>query len=276
VRGYKIRSFPEKNYRSIYINGKTLRLRYDDSKPIEELDFPEFYDVKITEKCNGKCLWCYQDSNPGDKHYMDALKKIDLFFGAMTNNQKPYQVAIGGGEPTMHPNFVDILEKFHNLGITPNYTTNGMHYSNKLLEATKNYCGGVAVSCHDHLYGYWSNFARIMAHEEVHTNLHLIISDKDSIDSFTRTFIEFEDKINYFVLLPHAAQGRAVSKELGIKYLINRLRELESTKIAFGALFYPYLAEYKDEFSLSLYEPEIMSKYLDLGNMQLYKSSFNC
>lgn len=54
----KIRTFPEKNYKAIYFNGKTIRIALDPSKPIQELDFPEFLDVKLTGKCFGKCEYC--------------------------------------------------------------------------------------------------------------------------------------------------------------------------------------------------------------------------
>ena len=65
---------------------------------------------------------------------------------------RPYQVAIGGaGEPTLHPDFCEVLKTSRELDIMPNYTTNGMHLSDKILYATKEYCGGVAVSTHKHL-----------------------------------------------------------------------------------------------------------------------------
>ena len=178
----KIRSFPEHNYRSIYFNGKTIRQRFDISKPIKDLKYPEFYDVKITNKCNSGCGWCYQDSTPDDNHYMDVLDNIDNFFGGMNTNQKPFQVAIGGGEPTMHPDFIKILKKFSDLGITPNYTTNSMHITPEIIKATKKYCGGVAVSCHKHLERFWKPFISNMFNERIKINTHHIISDKKSID----------------------------------------------------------------------------------------------
>ena len=53
----KTREFKEHNYRAIWYNGKTIRIALDPSKPITELDFPEFYDVKLTGKCMGNCEW---------------------------------------------------------------------------------------------------------------------------------------------------------------------------------------------------------------------------
>lgn len=273
--GIKIRSFPKENYRGIYFKGITIRQIYDTSKPISDLEYPEFYDVKITGKCNGQCPWCYQDSKPENNHYIDAIEKINKFFGVMTENQKPFQVAIGGGEPTLHPHFVDILRTFYELGITPNYTTNGMNITQEIIDATHTYCGGVAISCHKHLEKYWKNAINKFRLDEIKLNLHIIISDIQSINDFLDIYHEYEKDVDYFVLLPHTKKGRAKEKKLEHEYLFDKVEELNTNKIAFGALFHPFLLNNKKRFDLSLYEPEIMSKYLDLKDMKLYKSSFS-
>ena len=54
----KTRVFPEHNYKGIHINGKTIRIALDPKKPIEELKWPEFYDVKVTPYCEGNCSYC--------------------------------------------------------------------------------------------------------------------------------------------------------------------------------------------------------------------------
>jgi len=54
----KVREFKDKNYHSVYHNGKTLRQTIDSNKPILELVYPEFLDVKITNACNGGCKYC--------------------------------------------------------------------------------------------------------------------------------------------------------------------------------------------------------------------------
>jgi uncharacterized radical SAM superfamily Fe-S cluster-containing enzyme len=268
----KTRILPESNYKSIYNNGKTLRIALDSSKPILELKYPEFYDVKLTDKCNGMCPECYQNSIPQGKHSFDALKKIKDFFGKLSENNKPFQVALGGGEPTLHPDFIEILKTFHNLGITPNYTTNGMNLTEKILRATKKYCGGVAVSCHEHLN--WREAVYKLTEKGIKTNLHIIISDKQSIKDFEDIYNQFHRRIEYFVLLPYIAMGRAKKKRVQFKELTKVLDKIKSDQIAFGANFYKNLKTTK-KYDVSLYEPELMSKYLDLTNMKIYKSSFN-
>jgi len=89
----KIRVFPENNYKGIFLNGKTLRVALDPKKPITELKYPEFWDVKITNYCTGKCPWCYQDSDSDIMgHYENVINNIKKFFGSMDENQRPFQV----------------------------------------------------------------------------------------------------------------------------------------------------------------------------------------
>lgn len=274
----KTRSFPDKNYKAIYFNGKTIRMTYDSEKPILDLDWPEFYDIKLTNRCNGNCPYCYQDSNCNDEDY-EAINKLDRFFGSMTDNQKPFQIAYGGGEPTLHYQFYKIMKLTKDYGIAPNYTTNGIWiYSDnrdKIIEATKKYCEGVAVSCHHHLTQYWGPCASILIGNGIFVNMHNMISDKDSIDTFIDIYNAWHGDVKYFVVLPVINHGRANGIEVEFDYFFNRIGKLNDiSDIAFGANFYPYLKEHK-EIKVALYEPEIMSKYLNLKDMSLYPSSFN-
>jgi organic radical activating enzyme len=275
----KVRKFPRSNYKAIHFNGKTIRIAIDPSKPITELDFPEFYDVKLTSKCRGNCPYCYMASEPHHHHAVDTVQKIKSFFGNMDKNQRPFQVALGGGEPTESPYFAGALKAFYDLGITPNYTTNGMWTDfeyvpfQNVINATKKYCGGVAVSCHPHLQKYWEDAALLYHINGIKLNFHIIISDAESCERFREIYDLWEERVDYFVLLPYIEQGRAEKKEIDWEYLVSILPE-DTSKLAFGAHFYPFLLSHPGNLNVSLYEPEIMSKFLDLTDMRLYKSSF--
>jgi organic radical activating enzyme len=274
----KIRIFPEHNYKGLHINGKTLRIALDPSKPITELKYPEFYDVKVTSYCKGHCSYCYQDSEEVE-HTSDIIKKFQEYFGKFTANQMPFQIAFGGGEPTSHPDFSKLMEASYNMGIVPNYTTNGMWVDDiykvkNIIDTTIKYCGGVAVSTHPHLEKYWRMAVSHYLQNDIFTNLHVILSDKKSVDDFMKIYNEYTGKIKYFVVLPLSAQGRAKEAHIDWDYIVKMLPE-KCADIAFGANFYPYLCETPGRFPVSLYEPESMSGYLDLHDMKVYKSSFS-
>jgi hypothetical protein len=274
----KIRILPECNYKGIYLNGKTLRIALDPSKDISSLPYPEFYDVKVTSRCNGRCPYCYQSSTETAANCSSIIDRFTNYFSRFDNNQMPFQIAFGGGEPTEHPDFIELLKTCCKFNMTPNYTTNGMWVdsinADEILAATVRYCGGVAVSTHPHLHKYWSSAVYRYLAAGVHTNLHIIIGNRDSIDTFADLYEEFNGKIKYFVLLPLAAQGRSKDAFTDWEYLKSKI-DGSPRDVAFGANFHPYLSKDRDRFNVSIYDPESMSAYLDLETMKVFKSSFS-
>lgn len=255
-----------------------MRLTYDHTEPILDLDWPEFYDIKLTNRCFGNCPYCYQSSDANDLDY-DAVIKLGSFFSGMTENQKPFQIAYGGGEPTLHYEFHEVMELTRAFGISPNYTTNGMFvFSDRckdIIKTTKKYCEGVAISCHDHLKDYWMACAQLMLEEGIFLNFHNIIGDRQSTDRFVEIYKKYKGRIKYFVVLPLINHGRAKESKTNFGYFFDSISKFKDiSDIAFGANFYSELQKRKD-IKVTLYEPEIMSKYLDLKDMNLYRSSFN-
>lgn len=58
----------------------------------------------VTSRCNMACAHCCQSCKPGKGIDMP----MDVFFKALDRVQDS-QITIGGGEPTLHPNFLEIL-----------------------------------------------------------------------------------------------------------------------------------------------------------------------
>jgi len=241
----KIRKFKESNYKAIYHNGQTMRLALNRNKPITELEYPEFYDIKITDYCKGNCPYCYQSSTEKGNHFDNILAKSLNFFGDMKKNERPFQVAIGGGNPNEHPTFINLLFLFDSLNITPNYTTNGMGMTDEILDATEKYCGGVAISTHFHLVHYWVPTLGECFERNIKTNLHHIISDRKSTNHMRVIIENFKDQFDYIVLLPHANQGRAEKNKKTIDYsyleeTLDKFSDEIRSKIAYGAGFYEF------------------------------------
>ena len=57
--GVKIRIFPENNYKAIFYKNCTFRVALDSTKPITNLEYAEFYDIALNDKCHGKCPDCF-------------------------------------------------------------------------------------------------------------------------------------------------------------------------------------------------------------------------
>lgn len=126
--------------------------KYQDPGRIEPgTDFwplaPEIVDIKVTDKCLSNCPFCYQNSGPNGQHakkdhiysLIDALANIGVF-----------EVAVGGGEPTLWPHLVEFLRYCKQSGIVANLSTRSFSlfdFENRELfdEIVKN-CGKVAFS----------------------------------------------------------------------------------------------------------------------------------
>lgn len=66
--------------------------------------------VEVTDRCNLTCPTCYASSSPhyGRHRTLDEIKK--MLDTIVANEKEPDVVQISGGEPTIHPQFFEILD----------------------------------------------------------------------------------------------------------------------------------------------------------------------
>jgi hypothetical protein len=128
--------------------GGKMRMSFDDitlHRKVTRAAVPELVDVKITDYCTAGCKFCYQDSTPegvhGDlgyiKQVLDVLAQLEVF-----------EVALGGGETTQHPHFVEILRHARARHIIPNFTTKRLDWlrSKAMRNDVLELCGAFAYS----------------------------------------------------------------------------------------------------------------------------------
>lgn len=66
--------------------------------------------VEVTDRCNLKCPTCYASSSPTHGNHR-TLEEINMMFDAIVASEgEPDVVQISGGEPTIHPEFFQILD----------------------------------------------------------------------------------------------------------------------------------------------------------------------
>jgi len=97
-----------------------------DNYPIyEKATWPELVDLKITDRCERGCPYCYQGSTAEGQHAnFDNIFQLLRRLGEM----HVFEIAIGGGEPTLHPHFVSILESAAHQGIVANFSTGSLDW----------------------------------------------------------------------------------------------------------------------------------------------------
>lgn len=300
--GMKRRIVPECNYNAIWSNLKTIRLGEGVAKELPP-DNAEFYDVSLGNKCTtGKCPFCYVSSDPNGRYYDNicdtwrkwmSKKGEDMVRNGVTITRKPFQIAIGSeGEPTEHPQFCEFIKTVYETGVVPNYTTNGVILSfwdklgstyfkqaQNILDATRKYVGGVAVSFGNKTLRPFAEKAieGLIQRGECKINIHHIISTKESVDEFVEAWLKYGDNIAYHVLLPLMPSGRSKKGiEPGVfEYLEEVIQKNHIDNIAFGAHFVEYLKQSK--IKTWLYPPESLSKnvILEKDCIKITPSSFN-
>lgn len=66
--------------------------------------------VEVTDHCNLRCPICYADSGPHRPGFRDLAVIEKMLDAVVANEGEPDVVQISGGEPTLHPQFFEILD----------------------------------------------------------------------------------------------------------------------------------------------------------------------
>ncbi len=83
--------------------------------------------------CNNRCKWCYAINTLDSKSDMD-FQKAKLLVQEL-HRRKVSHIILIGGEPTIYPNFISLIEYIRSFGISVSVATNGKKFSD--LEFTK-------------------------------------------------------------------------------------------------------------------------------------------
>ncbi len=107
------------------VNGKKIRIRLDEtlSSNAERSTIPELVDLSLTDACSFGCPMCYRGSTPEGKHADTFVVQETL---RALGELQVFEVAFGGGEPTLHSDFVKILETARYNNVVPNFTTRNL------------------------------------------------------------------------------------------------------------------------------------------------------
>ncbi|WP_058556880.1 radical SAM/SPASM domain-containing protein [Thiohalocapsa sp. ML1] len=128
------------------LDGRPIRvvdLARDGPGPVPTLSAPSLVDFQITDRCHLGCPHCYADSTPRGAHA--TLRDVELALEQIAE-VGAFQVALGGGEPLLHPELPRILARCHALGLVPNLTTSGFGLDDRTLGLVGRYCGAVGLS----------------------------------------------------------------------------------------------------------------------------------
>lgn len=97
------------------------------------LHTPPLVWLEITKKCNLKCPHCYIDGGEMRDNEMSS-EQIHAVIDEM-GDMGVWAIAITGGEPTLHPDFVSFVKHARDRNILVGVATHGLHLTDKLLES---------------------------------------------------------------------------------------------------------------------------------------------
>ncbi len=127
-----------------YSSPARLRFMTEKGEPIPE--YPELIDLRITNKCEHGCKFCFMDSNMEEPHAdISNLRRL-----AWELN-KPTEFSIGGGNILLYPKLEDLFRTLNYYKHIINVTIN-VKDCKKILEDEKlkaifdNYVDGIGVS----------------------------------------------------------------------------------------------------------------------------------
>ncbi|WP_295159004.1 radical SAM protein [uncultured Brachyspira sp.] len=105
------------------IDNTILNKQEMDNKKTILKSYPQRLVLELTNACNLKCIMCGRDEaefNP-TVFKLDYLKKMEHLLYTIEE-----VTLFGWGEPTMHPNFIDILKYLNDFPVRKYFVTNGM------------------------------------------------------------------------------------------------------------------------------------------------------
>lgn len=102
--------------------------------------------IAVTNACNMSCTFCYRDLKSASKWRYDSL----LEFCREADKWGVLEIAFGGGEPTLFPNWSDFLcELYDSSALCLNFTTNGLRINDRFLDAIRGKYGQIRLSLYD-------------------------------------------------------------------------------------------------------------------------------
>lgn len=197
-----VREYPQQHYKTIFNQKTGFFVRMEDrgyEEPFWCETGPELLDVSITNYCERRCKFCYRDSSLMGQHMrmndMEKIVKEAAQLGVL-------QIALGGGNPNQHPHFTSILKLIRDYNIIPSFTTNGDYLTDDILDATKRYCGAIAISAYPPFDDSFATKIKTVA-RYIKTNLHFILKS-DTIDIANQWLTnppDFLENINAIIFL---------------------------------------------------------------------------
>ena len=274
----------EYNFIGDTASGMTFRWGRTFEENPQFAPWPELADISISNHCTKGCDFCYRDSRPNS-----SFMSIDDYEHLIKQLSHPkwgnvFQIAIGGGEPLEHPDFMNIIDITLKHGIVPNFTTNGEHLTNDVITRLKKKVGAVALSAID-INEVDTQLVKKLKKNNIKCNIHYVLNNQNIIQAIDILNGEYNSNLqdaNSIIFLTYKPLGRAdkhyqLKLDSNFMSFVNLIDKNQcSTRIGFDACFVPMLMHYTyvDLKYIDPCECAFFSVYID-ENLMVSPCSFS-
>lgn len=195
-----------------YFRTGVIENNLDTGRDPFQRDFPQLIDVGIMGHCkhglSGLCMksgvQCYQDG----LHRCDPNMTLEDFGRIVEECKgKTFQLSLGGrGDVDQHEYFEEIMKMCIENGITPNFTSSGLGFTEEIVEICKKYAGAVAIS--EYRQPHTTRALKMLIDAGVKTNLHYVLGNNSIDEAIERLKNhDFIDGLNAVIFLLHKPVG---------------------------------------------------------------------
>lgn len=270
------------NYYHLFDNttGMAVRWKNDGGNPFWKEDAPELLDISITDYCEKGCDFCYRKANI-EGNFMD----LSLFEDIIRQAERAgiQQIALGGGNPNQHPEFIRFLKIAREHHIVASYTTNGQGMSEEIYKATKMFGGAIAASW----YAPYTDALEVMEKCRIYNicfNIHFVLHKESLFEALAllnSDTLPWEN-INAIIFLNYKPLGRKIFNVLeedeNWDNFLNVAMKFKKCKIGFDSCMISWLMKSKEliaEESIDFCEAGRFSAFISEKGF-MYPCSFLC
>lgn len=267
--------------------GVTFRWGHNFNEDPYMAPWPELVDISISNYCTNDCDYCYRQSSATGSFM--SLGDFQICLEQLSNQKYGgvFQIALGGGEPLLHPEFNRMLKLAKQYNIIPNYTTSGKFFNEENLKTTKECCGAIAVSwdpSRNLTLNELKDLGKLLKDHQIPANIHFVVSNSTlgtAIKILKGYLDEYLVNFNSVIFLTYKPTGRASNSDLiqqgaELKEFLSLVDESSTyLKIGFDACFVPVLMKYTaiDTDFVDSCECGFFSLYID-ENLNVSPCSF--
>lgn len=202
---------------------------------------PQHISFELVEHCNLKCYYCYKSADPIKKPYLSGKEIIRILENLSVKGLR--SIELTGGEPTIHPDFYDILEFCAQKFVRVAILTNGTNLNNRITELMGKHKDTVVVQTdldgstpelHNKIRGAARAFERVvqgiksLAAQEVSVRAAMNVTKENLYDIENTLILAKSLGASWFTFAPVLDYGRG--KDIDTTYTIEELKYLETLK----------------------------------------------